>query len=259
MLSNRVYAIVVSFNPNLATLGQLLKELKHQKCGVLIVDNASDNVDQIRALAEQIGSVDLLALESNLGLGVAHNKGIEHARSEDADYVLIMDQDSVPMANMVDELVLVHQYNSKKISSGSLIALETLDHVGVMDEGLFIDHVDTEWFLRARSKGYKAFGSCKAIMGHGLGENTHQVNIGGRKRNVPQHKPFRYYYIFRNSILLYKRRYASTLWKWNDIQRLGMIFIMFGFIVGPRRENLSMMLKGIFHGVIGKQGAQHEH
>jgi len=312
MLSPRVHAIVVSFNPDLVVIEQLLLELQLQGCEVLLVDNASSNIKQLEQLTTSMSSVETLSLQQNLGLGSAHNMGIKHARSAGSDYVLIMDQDSLPMANMVNELVRLHQTKSIQskvsaigtsylnsengsrsffvrfgalkfqrhycaleqhqieyncdaieadflISSGSLIALSTLDDVGEMDEGLFIDHVDTEWFLRARSMGYQAFGSCKALMGHGLGENTHQVNLGGRKRNVPQHKPFRYYYIFRNSILLYKRSYASALWKWNDIQRLGMIFVMFGFIVGPRRQNLTMMLKGVFHGLSGKQGADYEH
>jgi rhamnosyltransferase len=140
-----------------------------------------------------------------------------------------------------------------------LIALSAIDDIGLMDEGLFIDHVDTEWFLRAKSKGYQAFGVCGAVMQHGLGEQTHQVSLltargRGRQRNVPQHKPFRYYYIFRNSILLYKRNYASGLWKWNDSQRLLMIAVMFGVFKAPRWKNLKMMYKGLIDGAKGVSG-----
>ncbi|NND81962.1 MAG: glycosyltransferase family 2 protein [Gammaproteobacteria bacterium] len=139
------------------------------------------------------------------------------------------------------------------ISSGSLIALQTLDEIGLMDESLFIDHVDTEWFLRARSMGYRAYGVCGARMQHGLGETTHQIRIG-RRRNVPQHKPFRYYYIFRNSVLLYRRGNAAAVWKWNDLQRLLMIAFWFGLVKGPRLGNLRMMGKGVMHGLRGTSG-----
>jgi len=300
----RVVAVVVTFNPELGILKDSINELQKQTCDVVVIDNGSDNARKLADLLSQYRSAQLLNQSTNLGLGAAHNLGIEHARSLAADFVLIMDQDSLPLDGMVNELVQVHDteskharvsavgttylnsYNGTKsffvrfgglkfqrhycrdgsqaveadflISSGSLISLDALNEVGAMDEGLFIDHVDTEWFLRARSKGLKAFGSCKALMQHGLGENTHQVNIAGRKRNVPQHKPFRYYYIFRNSILLYKRGYASALWKWNDIQRLAMILVMFGFLKAPRWQNLSMMLKGVAHGLQGKEGAKHD-
>jgi len=140
------------------------------------------------------------------------------------------------------------------ISSGSLISLDVFDEIGLMDEGLFIDHVDTEWFLRARNKGYSAYGVCEAVMQHGLGEATHRIALGGRTRNVPQHKPFRYYYIFRNSVNLYLRSGISWLWRWNDIQRLAMIAVMFGVFKGPRLANATMMWRGFWDGVRGRQG-----
>jgi rhamnosyltransferase len=139
------------------------------------------------------------------------------------------------------------------ISSGTLFNLDAIDKVGQMDESLFIDHVDTEWFLRARSLGMRAYGVCDAVMQHGLGEQTHRITLG-RQRNVPQHKPFRYYYIFRNSVALYRRGYASALWKWNDLQRLIMIAVMFGAWKSPRWQNLKMMGKGIWHGLRGVTG-----
>lgn len=108
--------------------------------------------------------------------------------------------------------------------------------------------------LRAKYHGYKAYGVGAARMQHALGEQTHRINLVGRQRNVPQHNPFRYYYIFRNSINLYKRSYTSWLWKWNDLQRLAMIFLMFGCVKPPRWANMRMMLLGAWHGVIGKAG-----
>lgn len=145
------------------------------------------------------------------------------------------------------------------ISSGSLISLSSVEEIGQMDEGLFIDHVDTEWFLRAKSKGFSSYGVCDAVMQHGLGEQTHRLSIGAngnliRRRNVPQHKPFRYYYIFRNSVNLYKRKYVSGMWKWNDIQRLGMIALMFGVVKAPRRQNAKMMYRGVVDGLRGVTG-----
>ncbi|HAU41290.1 MAG TPA: L-rhamnosyltransferase, partial [Gammaproteobacteria bacterium] len=90
------------------------------------------------------------------------------------------------------------------ISSGTLFAREALEAVGLMDEGLFIDHLDTEWFLRAGARGWQSFGVCDALMDHGLGDRTVRVWLG-RWRYLPVHKPFRYYYVYRNSLLLWRR------------------------------------------------------
>ena len=297
-----VLAIVVTYNPNLEALSRTLSALTAQYADVLVVDNGSENHAEISADLVASSAVSLLSLGANLGLGAAHNTGIRHARSEGYEYVLLMDQDSIPLDNMVQQLLDAHQAKSTLqkisavgvtylnadngsesffvrfgwlkfqrhycgerdddgcvaadflISSGSLISLATLDAVGDMDEGLFIDHVDTEWFLRARKLGYHAYGVCDAVMQHGLGEQTHRVTLGRRQRNVPQHKPFRYYYIFRNSVLLYRRTYASGVWKWNDLQRLAMIAVMFGLLKSPRRANLTMMLRGFWHGIRGVTG-----
>jgi rhamnosyltransferase len=300
----RVLAVVVTYNPDCGQLNVALNELLGQGCNIVVIDNGSNNLSGVQGACAAIDSDNLVLLPqySNVGLGAAHNIGIAEAIAGAFDYLLIMDQDSLPLTAIVENLVFAHKAKSLVskvsavgvsylnvdngsesffvrfgrlkfsrhycrdkdadgcieadflISSGSLISLQALESIGQMDEGLFIDHVDTEWFLRAKHEGYVAYGVCNALMQHGLGENTHTVSLGGRQRNVPQHKSFRYYYIFRNSILLYKRRYASGLWKWNDIQRLVMISVMFGLFKAPRRANALMMLKGIWHGIVGKQG-----
>ena len=142
------------------------------------------------------------------------------------------------------------------ISSGSLIPMSSIEEVGSMDASLFIDHVDTEWFLRAKVKGFQAYGVCQAMMQHGLGEQTRSVRLFGigRTRHVPQHKPFRYYYMFRNSLALYRRKELSRKWKWNDLQRLLQIFMFYGICFGPRFQNLRMMFRGIWDGITNNMG-----
>jgi len=142
------------------------------------------------------------------------------------------------------------------ISSGSLMPMHALESVGDMDASLFIDHVDTEWFLRAKSKGFAAYGVCQAVMEHGLGEQLRQVRLFGvgRTRHVPQHKPFRYFYMFRNSIALYRRSYVANQWKWNDMQRLLQIFVFYGLCYGPRWQNIRMMWRGMRAGIRNAMG-----
>ena len=139
------------------------------------------------------------------------------------------------------------------ISSGALFPREALLELGLMDEDLFIDHVDTEWFLRAKDRGWRVFGVCDAVMDHGLGERTVMVWLG-RWRYLPIHQPFRYYYIYRNSVLLYRRSYPSRRWKHTDMLRLAKMFVVFSLFAGNRRQNLRMMCRGLADGFKGRSG-----
>jgi len=139
------------------------------------------------------------------------------------------------------------------ISSGSLISLRSLDQIGDMDEELFIDHIDTEWCFRAKAKGFEIYGVCDAAMLHSLGER--QVRVWwGRWRSIPYHQPFRYYYMFRNSVLLWQRTYMPDAWKRADKIRM-LYFLLFFIIVSPNRiANLCMMVKGLKDGFLKQSG-----
>jgi len=139
------------------------------------------------------------------------------------------------------------------ISSGSLMSIQAIDTIGGMDEDLFIDHVDTDWFLRALSLGWRSYGICDALMEHALGEDTRRIWLG-RWRYLPVHKPFRYYYIYRNSLLLYKRQHASTRWIQGDVLRLVLLFPILSLSRPKGLRNAKMIGLGLLHGIIGKTG-----
>lgn len=139
------------------------------------------------------------------------------------------------------------------ISSGTLIPMAVLDDVGDMEDQLFIDHVDTEWCFRAQHRGYALFGVCGARMYHNLGNRRQRVWLF-RWREVPHHSPFRYYYIFRNSLLLQRRSYMPFRWKLADAYRCMRAMAYFGLFSTARRENLRMMFKGLRHGISGISG-----
>ena len=139
------------------------------------------------------------------------------------------------------------------ISSGSLIPIHALDTIGEMDEELFIDHIDTEWSLRARSLGWQSYGVCSALMEHRLGEHTFRV-WWGRWRYVSIHQPFRYYYIYRNSILLHGRSYADPLWKQADQLRLLLITMFIVLFSKQRLSCIKMIVRGITDAIRRKTG-----
>jgi rhamnosyltransferase len=138
------------------------------------------------------------------------------------------------------------------ISSGSLMRIAALDAVGPMNEGYFLEHVDTEWALRALSLGHRLFGACNARMDHQLGDAAVAVPFSDRR--VQLYQPYRHYYLFRNAVLLSREPYAPLPWKLNELRRLVLRIVFFPLFVAPRLERLQCMLLGLWHGIRGRTG-----
>ena len=75
-----------------------------------------------------------------------------------------------------------------------------------------------------------------------------------RERYVPHHNYFRYYYMLRNSILLYKLSYVPLRWKVADFIKNIKLVIFFSIFSPNRQAFLKQVCVGIAHGVIDKRG-----
>ncbi|MEI6706182.1 MAG: glycosyltransferase family 2 protein [Methylococcales bacterium] len=297
---NNVSVVLVTYNPNKDSLQVVIQAISDQVSNIFIVDNGSSNFssdwfDKFKS-CQMSEKLHVLPQEENLGIAAAQNIGIKQAMKLDADFVLLLDQDSIPDFNMVKELISVMDEKSSEgykiaavgahyvderntdrssfsrlsgmclvkenpvsnrvvltdfvISSGSLISLKTLHSVGYMNEALFIDQVDIEWGLRAKSLGYQSFGSCNAVMAHSLGEEP-LVFLG---RKFLNHNPLRHYYIFRNAVWLISKKYVSIGWKVRFAIVILIRYFLYPLWVTPRFTYLKMMTLGIWHGLIGRMG-----
>lgn len=296
-----IHAIVVSFEPNLDVLLRQIELVAPQVRKIWLVDNASST--SLALWVSSLGlqdKLELVQLPTNLGLGTGQNRGIQLARAAGGTHILILDQDSQPMSNMVKRLLAASDqlqaagvplaavapmysdsingtssgfvrlgwldYIKSRdnpdhglvmadffISSGSLILVSALDDIGPMDESLFIDHVDTEWCLRAKSKGYKLFGVPEARMVHSLGDARARIWFL-RWRNVSFHSPFRYYYILRNGLLLQKRSYIPLKWKTAELYRCFRMLAFYGLFGKYAWARRQMMRRGLIDGWRGVSG-----
>ena len=136
------------------------------------------------------------------------------------------------------------------ISSGMLVPLSVFDKVGLLEEGLFIDNVDMEWCFRARSIGFLLYGVCSAMMMHSVGDQVFRIGPGVLHR----HSPLRQYYIMRNRLLLYRRRYTPTGWIIQDFVRAFVKLLLFALVLPPRWQNIRMMYYGMRDAYTGKTG-----
>jgi rhamnosyltransferase len=137
------------------------------------------------------------------------------------------------------------------ISSGTLLTIDALQKIGFMDEGLFIDFVDTDWCIRAKLKGFNLYAYSGITMQHALGDLP--LNVFGY--TFPMHSPIRHYYIVRNAIMLMKKKNYPLNVKLIIFSLFVRIFIFYSLVPKNRITQLKKMLLGIkdgFKGVTGK-------
>lgn len=139
------------------------------------------------------------------------------------------------------------------ISSGMLVWLTAVRAIGSMREDLFIDHVDTEWCMRARISGWQLLGVPSAVMRHALGDGTRRVWMG-RWHHVAVHSPIRNYYEVRNTLLLLRTPGASVNWRLALSVKLLQLLFFYGLFVAPRLERARLILRGLYDGVRGRGG-----
>lgn len=105
--SQRVFAVIVTYLPEIKPLVDLITVVSSQVTRVLIIDNTPEADKRVPILCDRmaLAQVELIRLGSNLGIAKAFNVGIEAAISAGATHVLLSDQDSQPAPDMVEGLI----------------------------------------------------------------------------------------------------------------------------------------------------------
>jgi len=277
MSEEKVIALIVAYHPDVEVLCRIIRETSTMVSKIVVINN-----DQGDWAGKLDATVLLHTPSTNIGLGAAYNLGAGIARMQGAAYLLLLDQDSVPDRNMVQLLLREYEVRENAaavgplwkdprtgkagvfstrfgsrhvpcpgevlevaflISSGSLISLSAFTEIGPFDEHLFIEHVDTDWSLRARAKGYRLYGVADAVMQHTIGEGV--IAALGSGRTVYQYPPERTYYLTRNSIRLWRRPYATWRWRLFDAWRLLQLLILYLVFTSHRRERFLSILDGV--------------
>ena len=147
------------------------------------------------------------------------------------------------------------------MQSGTLIPAATFDAAGLLEEDLFIDCVDSEFTARIRDLGLKAIVAPGCNITHAVGEarpmrlGTWHVTVGGQKRFVHSHAPFRVYYITRNGLVMYKR-YLTKQPVW-VLRRIGLEVVFYGVrvVYGPHRaRQVAAIVLGVRDALTGRMG-----
>lgn len=102
---NSVVAVVVTYHPVMELLEQLLSILVPQVAKIVVVDNGSETDLTILRNQQQFHDLEIINWGENKGIAAAHCMGIQRARELNAEFVLLMDQDSIPAPDMVSHLL----------------------------------------------------------------------------------------------------------------------------------------------------------
>ena len=136
------------------------------------------------------------------------------------------------------------------ITSGCLISAETFKAVGPFREELFLEYVDIEWSLRARSLGYSLYADPRTVMRHTIGD--HVIQVGGHPLAV--HKPYRCYLLVRNHLLLWFLPDTRLYWLLRDLRHVLLKMTLLLALEPNRFERLRSIAKGVWHGLHKRGG-----
>ena len=228
MIKYKIAAGIVTYDPELDRLKDNILSIVNQVDMVIINDNHSINISDIRALCRDYEKVKLLENKKNVGVAMALNNICREAIKEKYDWILTLDQDSICPSDLISQLLqfadqqtgivapsILYRDNERfykkqinscekvkwVITSASLTNLRAWKDIDGFDDILFIDKVDYDFFMRLNNSGYSVKKVKNVVLLHELG-NLKCKKILWKLIYITNHSPIRYYYMCRNTIYL---------------------------------------------------------
>lgn len=168
------------------------------------------------------------------------------------DELVYVDRQWGPRRAMPEELAAAEVDAAFLLASGCLIPVSVLADVGPMNAEYFIDHVDLEWCLRARKKGYGVVVNTAARLDHSLGDDT--VRLPGRAQPVHVHGPTRCYYLARNTVFLLRSGLLPRAWQVGYAVWLAKFTAFHSLLADRRLARIRELAAGLRDGLIGRGG-----
>jgi rhamnosyltransferase len=274
-------AVIVTYHPDQALISRIC-QLAPEVGSIVVVDNgsSSDDLNWLRD-REREGSITLIANDRNLGLGEALNQGLGWAADHGYGWTLLLDQDAVPEPHLMEAAVqafhrhvalapaVISAANSGKgcdgcrrlahatsavITAGALHAVAPWRALGGFRSDFFVDYVDIEYCLRARSAGYSVLRLCPSAIIHEIGVPSRH-RLLGMLVTTTNHDWRRRYYITRNRVLVW-RQYASRERRYvlGDVRAFAKECVKIALFESDRLRKGSAIGRGFVHGLQGVTG-----
>ncbi|MBP2676799.1 MAG: hypothetical protein H6Q84_3639 [Deltaproteobacteria bacterium] len=265
-----VYVVILTWNGREDTLECLrsLVPVWNDRVMGLVVDNGSSD-GTAEAVRSRFPGMEVIETGENLGYAGGNNVGIRHALDRGADYVLLLNNDTVADPPFLKEMLAVAggserigfvspkicfldppdllerdrgQYDQtteidRPCGCAVLVSRRLCREVGLMDDQLFLYGEEVEWMLRARKRRFKACLAPKARVWHKV-----SASIGG------ENHPDAFYYGVRNTLRALNGqapcRFAPAGWARN-----GMVAAVFALSLLRSSVSLKEGAAAIFSGI----------
>ena len=275
-------AVIVTYQPE-PGFAEHLEQLLTQFDGVFLVDNSGVGSTPMEFEHARLRRLDN---RTNLGLGVALNQGCKMALDAGYEWVVTLDQDSVLDSEFLPAMIGAWARGSTRpvllgcnyfsasrgahkltpdpdaaplplttvITSGTLMHLASWHSIGGFREDFFIDAIDHELCLRARSAGFTVALFPGLMMQHSIGDQYDSGNWLGRWRPY-RHSPLRDFTNARNTT----RVLLEYFWRepfWCLRRTLGLVAELLAVLVfeSQKWRRLQCFMVGVGHGISGNMG-----
>ena len=225
----KIDAVVTTFNPQIDRFKLVLASIINQCIKIIIVDNNSQNFENIMSICSSYHNIEIIRNDKNYGLGKALNEGIDFLKKDldRIDYILTLDQDSIVKCNLGDIVDKFHNTytktnvgiininsNNKKgdeyyiinypIISGSLVNTLVFSNDIRYRKEFFTDQIDFDFDFQVRKFGYVLFSTNTNCLSHQMG-----VKRGNNK--FATEPMWRIYLLSRNSFVLLRERKINII------------------------------------------------
>lgn len=278
----KITATIVTYNPDLEILKLIIEKLQAQGCSICVVNNSNFDILDMESKAK------IINLGENKGIAFAQNTGMTWAFGDyGSEFVLQMDQDSIPAENLVSTLVSAYEWLKKQGLKVGLIGSQDLDRdTNISSEAKFnkgrkiagtrfvqVSEILSSGSLIPRTTYQEVGGPdeklfidlvdfeyCWRIAENGLliVKNPdsliyHKLGEGQIKilgfLNVGLPKPFRHYYSVRNTVYLIIFGKAPIYWKVSNGLKVLFKLTIYPIVLPQGKERFRFIWKGFRDGV----------
>ena len=287
-VKDRICAVIVTYNPAHAFLDNIAT-VAPQVCHIVVVDNGSESATQQHLLMLEAGNdCTVIRNPQNLGIAAALNLGVKYATEAGFNWIVTFDQDSRVSDGFIAKMLETYQQfrNPEKVAiiaptyvdresgisqpimqtvngrilvtmtSGNMLPASVFQRVGTFDESLYMDYVDIEFCLRARSKKMVIIQS-PAILFHSCGRLTRH-RLFGRRFGASNHSAERRYYITRNRLRLMLPYATDWSWLWREVKMMLAEATKIALVEDNKWKKFRAMAAGTADALSGKMGKQIE-